>query len=376
MGIVRECMLPDIATFSPGSMLLDAARGMAQQAIGFAVILDGMDLVGLVTEYDIIRWMVKGHDPETTRIGDLPLSKPQIVREDTACQELLNIYYQRRFRRFPVLNDDEILSGGITEKQILASLPRSNLMAHYRVADVIPGNPPVVAPDWPYMKVARHMMDTHRGCVLILEDDRFLGMISEGDMIRFRVSPEWRPDATAIKLANTDPLTIEPERDLLYALDHFQRTRHRRVPVVTREGTLVGLLTQTDMLRQVADSARSHRAVLNPEDIPEPAIWFEPDGEHLLLAMNEKGSKALELDPELWIGRSVHDLAVDPSVWGALSTLLVNCATIENINLPLKTGNRQSICVSCDFRLVHTPTGEDRIFWTIGAAEGGRNSCG
>lgn len=380
MGIVRDCMFPDIATITPGRTLLDAARRMVRHARGFAVVLDGAassvyTLAGLITDYDFIRWMVQGYDPETTRIADLHISAPETVHEDTPCQKLLSIYYQRRFRRFPVLNEDEMLCGGITEKQILASLPRSNLMAHYRVMDVIPGNPPVVAPDLVYMDVARHMVNTHRGCVLVVDGDRFLGMITEGDMLRFRVDPGWNPAATAIQLAKADPLTIEPERDLLYALDRFIAKNHRRMPVITADGRLVGLLTQTDLLRQVADSARSHRAVLNPEDIPEPAIWFEPGGDHPILALNEKGAAALDLDPETWVGRSVHELAVDPDIWEALSTLLRSCGTIERINLPLRTGGGNGICVACRFSLVHTPTGEDRVFWTIDAMEGGRDSC-
>ncbi len=375
MSIVRDCMFPNVVTLSQHTTLLEAIRRMVRQTPGFAVVLDNMTLTGLITEYDCIKWMIQGMEPETVRIGDLPVSVPQLVHESTPCQELLQIYYRRRFRRFPVINDDEILSGGITEKQILHAFPRSNLLAHYRVADMTASDLPIIPPTLTYWETAREIAQRHRGCALVQADEQFLGMITEGDMLRFRVSEQWNPEVTAISLAHPKPLTIEPERNLLYALDLLTRTGHRRMPVVTEQGGLTGLLTQTDLLRQVAHSTRSHQAILNPEDINEPAIWFEPNGEFRILAINEKGANAMELDPKIWVGRTVGDLSQDPTVWEAISTLLANCGVINQINLPLRSGSGNGICMACRFTLVHTPTGEDRIFWTMNASEGGRSQC-
>ncbi|MEO5331864.1 MAG: CBS domain-containing protein [Magnetococcus sp. YQC-5] len=375
MKIVRDCMFPNVITLSPHTSLLEAIRRMSRQVSGFAVILDNMSLAGLVTEYDCIKWLVQKPDPETIRLGDLPLSVPQIVHENTQCQELLQIYYRRRFRRFPVLNEDELLSGGITEKQILQAFPRSNLLSHYRVADMTAADLPTIPPTLTYWETARHIVQRHRGCVLVQEGEHFLGMITEGDMLRFRISEKWHPDTMAITLAHPHPLTIEPERDLLHALDLFMRTGHRRMPVVTAQGALTGLLTQTDLLRQVAHSTRSRQAILNPEDIVEPAIWFEPDGEHRILAINEKGALALALDPAVWVGRPVGKLSQDPTIWDAISTLLTNSGVINQITLPLRSGSGLPVCIACRFSLVHTPTGEDRIFWTMGTPESGQSRC-
>ncbi|MBF0214293.1 MAG: CBS domain-containing protein [Magnetococcales bacterium] len=375
MKFVRDCMFPNVVTLSPHTTLIEAIRRMTREAAGFAVVLENMELIGLITEYDCVKWMIHGIHPESARIGDLSISVPQIVHENTPCQELLQIYYRRRFRRFPVLNEDELLSGGITEKQLLMAFPRSNLLAHYRVEDMIASDLPTVTPEVTYWEIARQIAQRHRGCVLVREGEIFLGMITEGDLLRFRLDPAWDPQTTARTLARVRLASIEPERDLLYALDLFTRTGHRRMPVVTSEGRLAGLLTQTDLLRQVAHSTRSRQAILNPEDVAEPAIWFEPHGDHRILAINEKGAKAMEINATEWVGRSVDALAQDPAVWGALATVLTNSGHITQINLPLRTGSGSGVCLSCRFRLVHTPTGEDRIFWAMAAPETGRDSC-
>ncbi|MBF0125948.1 MAG: CBS domain-containing protein, partial [Magnetococcales bacterium] len=71
MSNVRDCMFPDVVTLSPHTTLLEAIRRMTRQTPGFAVVLEQMSLTGLITEYDCIKWLIQGLDPETTRIGSL-----------------------------------------------------------------------------------------------------------------------------------------------------------------------------------------------------------------------------------------------------------------------------------------------------------------
>lgn len=391
MSVVRDCMFPDVTTLAPTTTILKAICRVMRQAPGFAVVLDNIKPIGLVTEFDFLRWILAGHDLETVCLGDLSLSTPQMVHEDTPCQSLLRIYNHRRFRRFPVLNDEELLSGGIMEKQILRSLPRSKLMSYYHVTDMVVSAPPMVSPDLTYMEVLHKMVAWHRGCVLVVEGDRLRGMVTEGDLLRFRVGAQWDATIRVGQLPFTPPVTIEADRDLLFAVELFIRSGHRRLPVVApnlgkgkagkgkagqgEAGRVIGLLTQTDVLKQVVDSARSHKAVLNPEDIAEPAIWFEPDGEHRILALNQKGAAVMGLDPHRWVGRPVRDLAVDPAIWHAIGVLLQSSGTIDRITLPLRSGHGGTLCASCRFTLVHTPKGEDRIFWTMEEMENNLDSC-
>lgn len=367
--LVRDCMIRNIATIPPSASLMEVMRKMVRQAPGFAVVLENMAIQGLVTEYDLIRWMVQGLDLERTTVSSMRLSHPTVVRENTPCQELLRIYHQRRYRRFPVLNEDEVLSGGILEKQILLSLPRSNLMEHYRVADVMVSRLPLLPPGSTYLEVAKRVVEWHRGCVLIGQGTRLAGLVSEGDLLRCRVRPDWTPELPVDGFMTTAPKSIGPERNLLFAFDFFRSTGHRRLPVMDEAGNLLGVITQTDLLRQMVHAVRSHQAVLNPEDITEPAIWFSPEEGLKILACNEKGAQAMELEGEGWVGRSVEELAAEPELWRAVVTLLRNCTSLGPVRLVLASGRGRQVNVDSSFTLINTPTGDDRVFWTIKGVE-------
>ncbi|MBF0285425.1 MAG: CBS domain-containing protein [Magnetococcales bacterium] len=377
INVVRDCMFQNILTLSPSHTVMEAMRQMVRQDPGFAVVLDNnMSLVGLITEFDLLRWMVNDYDLERFIIADASVSAPRTVNENTPCQEVFRIFNQNRFRRFPVVNEDGLLCGGIMEKQMLSALPRSNLLAHYRVSDLLgTADPPLVAPELSFQETARLLVKWHRGCVLVHRDKRLLGIVTERDLLVRRVAPDWDPHMPVECFMSTGPTTIEPQMNLLFALDLFQGAGHRRLPVVTREGELQGLLTQTDLLRQMSHAVRSHMAVLNPEDIAEPALWFEPAGEHRLMALNAKGAAMLGLDPKLSVGASVNDLVEDQTLWDAVTVLLRHCGGFGPVHLSLRTGQGGKLCVGSRFSLVDTPTGEKRIFWVLTEAESGRGGC-
>ncbi|MEO5365045.1 MAG: CBS domain-containing protein [Magnetococcus sp. WYHC-3] len=375
MKTVQDFMFTDLPILSPQTTLMTAARQMVKHGPGvFAVVMDHMTLSGMITEYDLVRWIIAGHDFETKRLGELRLSAPQVVHESTPIQDLIKIYNQRRFRRFPVVNQDDMLCGGVMEREIIASLPRSNLLAHYRVADMVHSPPPLMTPPVGYMEVARRLVEWHRGCVMIGSGTRLEGMITESTMIRARLLPHWTPDLPATAFMRTQMDTIEPDRDLIYALEFFDRTGRRRLPVVDREGRLLGLVTQTDILKSMAQSVRSHLAVLNPEDIREPALWVENGGEFRILAMNEKGMKVLQRDLSA-AGQSAHMLTHDPDLWDAVATLLSHCGRFGPVNLAIQMGGGDRSCLKCSFMLVETPSGESRIFCTMGEGDSAAEAC-
>ncbi len=84
------------------------------------------------------------------------------------------------------------------------------------------------------------------------------------------------PDRVPAILARqimTSPVTaIGPEVTVKEAWELFQRRRFRHVPVLNREGIIIGLLSDRDVLRQVADSRQS-----SCEDGTNPLSLFIKD---------------------------------------------------------------------------------------------------
>jgi CBS domain-containing protein len=68
---VRAGMSAVVLTINPGHTLRDAARAMAERAVGAAVVIDPEQPgPGIVTERDILNAIGTGQDPDSELVGD------------------------------------------------------------------------------------------------------------------------------------------------------------------------------------------------------------------------------------------------------------------------------------------------------------------
>jgi CBS domain-containing protein len=56
---IKEVMTEKVITISPGSSIKDAARLMMDKKIGCLPVVDGDRLIGMVTETDMLRYVVE-----------------------------------------------------------------------------------------------------------------------------------------------------------------------------------------------------------------------------------------------------------------------------------------------------------------------------
>jgi acetoin utilization protein AcuB len=75
---VREVMIKDIITTAADTPIEDAARQMYEHRIGCLPVLDGAEMIGIITETDVMRAFVElfGADQHGTRLEILISNKP------------------------------------------------------------------------------------------------------------------------------------------------------------------------------------------------------------------------------------------------------------------------------------------------------------
>lgn len=139
-----------------------------------------------------------------------------------------------------------------------------------RVKDVMSSTVVGVSPDNSIRQAARIMLD-HRvsGLPVVGGDGQLVGIISEGDLIRrtelgggstaseLTEPAEHRANAyikrTSWKVGDAmtpDPVTIDENAPISQAATLMQRHGIKRIPV-TRDGTLVGIVSRADLLHAI-----------------------------------------------------------------------------------------------------------------------------
>ena len=100
---------------------------------------------------------------------------------------------------------------------------------------------------------AAELMNRHDiGCLVVVNDEKPIGIVTERDMLK-RVMLQLRdPRRSRVSHIMSKPLiTTSPETDLRDAVGLMNERRIKKLPVV-EEGRLLGLISITDIVRSLA----------------------------------------------------------------------------------------------------------------------------
>jgi CBS domain-containing protein len=115
------------------------------------------------------------------------------------------------------------------------------------VRDIMTGSPVTVEPQTSVTAVARLMRDQNIGAVLVTEDDRLRGLVSDRDLVVRALAEGGDPEQTTVaKACSEDLVTVGPDEDLDHAVELMREHSIRRIPVVD-DGHPVGIVSLGDM---------------------------------------------------------------------------------------------------------------------------------
>ena len=112
---VKEVMTRDVQSVSPNATLVEVAKMMREKDIGSVLIADGPDLLGVVTDRDIvIRAIAEGREPGVVRARDVMSDAVFCCTEDTPVEDVLAEMADEQIRRVPVVNGARHLVGVVS----------------------------------------------------------------------------------------------------------------------------------------------------------------------------------------------------------------------------------------------------------------------
>lgn len=108
----------------PNATLFEALRIMSEQNVGALVVLEGENLVGVISERDYARKIIlKGKTSRETRVREVMSENPICVDPDTEVEICMAIMTDRRVRHLPVLDRGRlvgVISIGDVVKAVLS----------------------------------------------------------------------------------------------------------------------------------------------------------------------------------------------------------------------------------------------------------------
>jgi PAS domain S-box-containing protein len=253
----RNCSL-DLANnldrteaFVPTKKLLTEPRPSS-----YALVMSQERLVGILTERDLVRLAASGFKVSGVKIADV-MSQPVITLAQSQLQDvffILSYLHQNRIRHLPILDERQKLLGVITFQSIRQALKPFHFLQLRRVQEVMHREVIYASPATSVLQLARLMSEHQVSCVVICKSSEQekpipIGIVTEGDIVQFQSLGLNLVQTQAQTVMSTPLFPLMPQDSLWSAQQKMQQHHVRRLVVTDEEGTLMGIVTQTSLLR-------------------------------------------------------------------------------------------------------------------------------
>jgi len=114
--VIKECRC---ITFGPEQNVHEAAALMTTQNIGALAVVENDELIGIVTERDMMRKVVAtGVDADKTLIRDIMTANPDTVTGDCLAGQALKMMVTKGYRHLPLVTDDGKICGMVSVRDL------------------------------------------------------------------------------------------------------------------------------------------------------------------------------------------------------------------------------------------------------------------
>ncbi|NJO80508.1 MAG: PAS domain S-box protein [Cyanobacteria bacterium RM1_2_2] len=240
--------------------LKTAVDALSRASIGCVLVVEEQQLVGILTEGDVVRATAAELDFDALPVSALMSRQVPTCREAEAVNLLaVAQILQQQIWHLPVLDADNQIVGVITPDSMQAALKPMHLLTFKQVSEAMTTTVIHLSSTASLLQLAHLMAERQIGCVVISTDGQPqpdgtsavfpIGVVTERDIVRLQALGLNFEETPAATVMSAPLLTVTPQDSLWDAEQKMQQFHIWRLVVIGQSGELQGILTQTDILR-------------------------------------------------------------------------------------------------------------------------------
>lgn len=260
---IKNLMSEDVITVDKDQNLSDALKLLRKHNVSRLPVVNNKELVGIISERDIANKLgsVKYESMPASRlhISSVMVKDVFTVPETMQLDEVAKLMLENGIGSVPVMNEDDKMVG-IVSKADFVTLAVGIAFDKITVKEIMTKELTVVSPTDRLVHARRQMIESHVGRVPVVDDDKLEGMVTSKDLMRafidFRKNVPEKYQKSQIKdvlvddIMSHNPTVTSKDATISEVANVMMETGFNGLPVV-EEGKLVGIVTQTDILRLI-----------------------------------------------------------------------------------------------------------------------------
>ncbi|HBG15343.1 MAG TPA: CBS domain-containing protein [Firmicutes bacterium] len=107
---IKEIMTDKVAFVSPETTVVETARLMQKHDVGSIPVCEGPNLVGIVTDRDIVvRNVAHGKNPSTIPVREIMTTAVKTIAPEMELNQVAELMSQQQIRRLPVVENNQLV---------------------------------------------------------------------------------------------------------------------------------------------------------------------------------------------------------------------------------------------------------------------------
>jgi len=246
---ISKIVSRQVITVTPETSANKAVAIMAHAGISCLVIAEKKRPLGIFTERDLVRVVDRHSDLSGQTIGALMTSPILTIPGNLSIFEAYNLMLTNSIRHHVVVNASGYLLGVMSQSDLINHLGLEYFVELRKVEQVMSSRVATIAPHLSLDVALAQMAGPGISCVVVTEGGKPLGIITERDIVRL-VAKDIDTASVVMKEVMSSPVISVPAGTTIHhAALLMKQEKIRRVVVVAPQGSLVGIITQSDIIK-------------------------------------------------------------------------------------------------------------------------------
>ncbi|HUT30044.1 MAG TPA: CBS domain-containing protein [Sedimentisphaerales bacterium] len=251
---VHHIMSRDVATVSADEDVASAARIMAARNISCIIVLENESVVGILTETDLVkRVVVHQRQRAELKVADVMSAPVESIASNISAFHASLTMQASGFKHLPVLDDGRLV-GIVTQTDLTEALGSSHVDT--TIAGIMSTDIATVECKATVAEVAERMSSRNISCVVVVEGPEIKGIITERDILKRVLAAQRNSEQTAVEQVMSCPVITTPAFSSVFSTSKIMERMHVRRLVVTDNDRLCGIVTQTDVFREIKEKCQ------------------------------------------------------------------------------------------------------------------------
>lgn len=252
---VGDVMSKEVATVCPDEIVISAAKIMSDKKISCLVVTDHANVVGIITETDVLRRVgSKDKFIFRTRLSQIMSSPVKSVPPDLSVLEAGKIMGVRHIKRLPILKDGKLV-GIVTQTDLVRALTSYGLWRD--ISEIMSRDIAGIQRNTSVAEAAEIMTSRKISCIMVKDGDDVVGVLTEKDLLGRVVALQRDPANTRMEEVMSSPVTTVPYNLSVFSAGRLMEDMNIRRLVVMKDKKFCGVITQTDIFMAVRNKLQA-----------------------------------------------------------------------------------------------------------------------